>query len=200
LSIPAGAPGRPRQPILYADQWWRQQRLIAFGVLAIGLVLTPMLIVQHALFVGYNITFALYIPAGLLLAGGSLYYKRRSFVEPGEDGLVISTLTSKVTIDYEKIRNVKVQPLSLAFQDARKRQVVPMVKALIDKPAFFVRVRGTDEELGEWRRRLGSRMFYEDMIALPVADPDAVVWGVKSHLPESTGQNQGGSRRGKRRR
>ena len=179
---------------------WRQQRFIAGGILVIGLVLTPLLLVQHLLFVGYNITFGLYIPCGLLLGGGFLYYKRRSFVEPSDQGLVISTLTSKVTIDYEKIRTVRVQPLSAAFQDARKRQIVPIVKALIDKPAFFVRVRGTDEELGEWRRRLGSRLFYEDMIALPVADPDAVVWGVKSHLPESTGLNMGGQKRSKRRR
>ena len=148
----------------------------------------------------FNFTFALYVPFGLLLGGGFLYYKRRSFVEPRDEGLVVSTLTSKVTIGYDKIRMVRVQPLGNAFLDARRRMIVPIVKSLIDKPAFFVRIRGTDEELAAIKRTLGSRMFFDDTIALPVADPDAVVWGVNARLPEKLGQNLGGGRRRKRRR
>lgn len=192
-------PGKPRQPILYADQMWRQQRFIAAFMVIVGLITTPLLLYQGQLTKSFNFTFALYIPFGLLLGGGFLYYKRRSYVEPRDQGLVISTLTSTVTIDYDKIRMVRALPLSNAFLDARRRLIVPVVKSLLDKPAFFVRIRGTDEELAAIKRRLGSRMFYDDMIALPVADPDAVVWGVNARLPEKLGQNLGGGRRKRRR-
>jgi len=185
---------------------WRQQRFIAGFMVVVGLITTPYLIYKGLLFTQYNYTFALYIPFGLLLGGGFLYYKYRSFVEAQDEGLVISTLSYgmpwmpvRVVIEYDKIRMVRVQPLTNAFLDARRRMVVPVVKTLIDKPAFFVRVRGTDEELDYIRRKLGTRIAYDDMVALPVADPDAVAWGVNARLPEKLGQNLGGSRRKKRR-
>ena len=41
---------------------------------------------------------------------------------------------------------------------------------------------------------------YEDTIAIPVPDPDALAWEITSHLPERIGQNLGGGKRRKRRR
>jgi hypothetical protein len=41
---------------------------------------------------------------------------------------------------------------------------------------------------------------YEDTIALPVLDADAVAWEISSRLPVHLGQNQGGKQRRKRRR
>jgi hypothetical protein len=43
-------------------------------------------------------------------------------------------------------------------------------------------------------------MMYEDTIAFPLRDADAVAWEISSRLPERLGQNQGGGRRRKRRR
>jgi hypothetical protein len=40
----------------------------------------------------------------------------------------------------------------------------------------------------------------EETIAVPVPDADAVVWEISAHLPERTGQNQGGAKRRKRHR
>lgn len=177
---------------------WRQQRFIAAIMVGAGLIMTPYLLYIGQLS-SWNLAWALYPPAGLLLGGGFLYYKWRSFVEPRDEGLVVSTLTSKVTIGYDKIRMVRNQPLNNAFLDARRRMIVPIVKKLLDQPAFFVRIRGTDEELAAIKRTLGSRMFYDDTIALPVADPDAVVWEVNARLPEKLGQNLGGRRRKRRR-
>jgi hypothetical protein len=62
-----------------------------------------------------------------------------------------------------------------------------------------VRVRGADEEVADIKKRLGSRMMYEDTIALPVRDADAVAFEISSRLPERIGQNQGGKRRKRRR-
>jgi hypothetical protein len=109
-------------------------------------------------------------------------------------------LRSSVLIDYDDIRGVKVQPLKLAFLDGRSKLVAPMMKVLLDKPALFVRVRLDDEVAAVMRKRLGRRMMFEDTIAVPIKDADAVAWEISSRLPERTGQNQGGSKRRKKRR
>jgi hypothetical protein len=193
-------PGRVRQPILYADQLWRQQRFFAGFLIAVGVVMTILLIYQGQLSKTANLIWVLYIPSGALLGGAFLLYKRRSYVEAQDDGVKIGTLRSSVLIDYDRIRGVRVQPLKLAFQDRRSRMIAPMMKPLIEKPALFVRLRGDDEEVADIKKLLGSRMMFEDTIALPVRDADAVAWEISSRLPDRLGQNQGGGKRRKRRR
>lgn len=188
-----------RQPILYAEQMWRQQRFFAAFLLAVGIVMSGLLLYQHALR-SSNLIWLLYIPSGLLLGGAFLFYRRRSFVEPESAGVKVSTLFSSVLIDYNSIRGVKVQPLSLAFQDARKRMVAPVIKPLLEKPALFIRLRGETEDVAAITKSLGRRLAYEDVVALPVRDADAVAWEINSRLPERLGQNLGGGRRRKRRR
>jgi hypothetical protein len=192
--------GRLRQPILYADQLWRQQRFFAGFLIAVGVVMTGLLIYQGQIAKSANVIWLLYIPSGLLLGGAFLLYKRRSYVEALDGGVKVSTLRSSVLIDYDRIRGVKVQALKLHFQDRRSRMVAPMMKPLIDKPALFIRLRGDDEELADIKRRLGTRMMFEDTIALPLSDADAVAWEIGARLPYRLGQNQGGGKRHKRRR
>ena len=198
--IQSSSDGRVRQPILYADQMWRQQRFFAGFLIAIGLVMTGVLVYQNQLFVHSNLIWLMYVPSGALLGGAFLVYKWRSYVEAQEDGLKVSTLFSSVLIDYDQIRMVKVQPLNLAFQDGRKRYVARITKPLMDKKALFVRLRGNEDEVGVIRKKLGGRLAYEDTIAIPVPDADAVAWAITSHLPMRLGQNQGGGKRRKRRR
>ena len=162
--------------------------------------MTALLLYKGQLTTTSNLIWVLYIPSGLLLGGAFLYYKRRSHVEPQENGLKISTLFSHVLIDYDSIRSVKVQALNTHFLEKRKRMVAPMMKQIIDKPAVFIRLRGTEEELAAIRKRLGARLMHEDTIAVPVNDHDAAAWAITSRLPERIGQNQGGGRRRKRRR
>jgi len=81
--------------------------------------------------------------------------------------------------------------------------IAPIMKQHIDKPAVFLRIRGDETQLAAIKKRLGifrGRLMYEDTIAIPVPDADAVVWEINAHLPERLGQNQGGARRRKRRR
>jgi hypothetical protein len=199
LSTDAAPAKRVRQPILYAEQMWRQQRFFAAFLLAVGVVMSGLLLYQHAL-KSSNLIWLLYIPSGLLLGGAFLYYRWRSFVEPESSGVKVSTLFSSVIIDYNSIRGVKVQPLSLAFQDARKRMVAPVIKPLLEKPALFIRLRGETEDVAAITKSLGRRLAYEDVVALPVRDADAVAWEINSRLPDRLGQNLGGGRRRKRRR
>ena len=200
MSTETPSPGRLRQPILYADQLWRQQRFFAGFLIAVGAVMTVLLIYQGQIAKSANVIWLLYIPSGLLLGGAFLLYKRRSYVEALDGGVKVSTLRSSVLIEYDRIRGVKVQPLKLAFQDRRSKMVAPMMKPLIEKPALFIRLRGADEELADIKKRLGSRMMFEDTIALPLTDADAVAWEIGSRLPYRMGQNQGGGKRHKRRR
>ena len=193
-------PASTRQPILYADQLWRQQRFFAGFLVAVGVGMSALLLYKGQLTSTSNLIWALYIPSGLLLGGSFLFYKYRSYAEPLDDGFKVSALRSSVLIPYESIRSVKVQPLNLAFLDKRKRMVAPMMRALMDKPALFVRLRSDESELAAIKKTLGGRVAYDDMIALPLKDADSLSWEISSRLPDRLGQNQGGGRRRKRRR
>lgn len=178
---------------------WRQQRFFAGFLIAVGLIMTGVLVYQGQLLRQSNLIWSLYVPSGLLLGGAFLVYKWRSYVEALEEGFKVSTLFSTIVIPYDNIRLVKVQPLNVAFQDRRSRMVARVIKPLMDKPALFVRLRGDEDQLAEIRKKLGSRLAYEDTIAVPVPDADAAAWAISSHLPERIGQNLGGQRRKRRR-
>lgn len=200
MSSNGARPVRGRQRILYAEELWRWQRfyaglLVVVGVIAIGVVIGSRQPISSG-----NIIWLFYAPVGLLLGAAFLVYRWRSFVEPLESGLKVSTLFSNVLIDYDDIRMVKVQPLKVAFQDARRSKVARIMRPLLEKPALFVRIRGDEEQLAALRKRLGSRLVYEDMIAMPVPDADAASWEISARLPYRIGQNLGGGRRRKRRR
>jgi hypothetical protein len=200
LSTDGEQPASGRQPILYAEQLWRQQRFFAGALIAIGIGMTALLIYRGELMQTSNLIWAAYIPSGFLLGGAFLLYKYRSFIEPLDEGLKVSALRSSVVIDYDDIRSVKVQPLKLAFLDKRKRMVAPMMRPLLERPALFLRLRNDESSMAAIRKKLGARLVFDDMIALPLKDADAVSWEISSRLPERLGQNQGGGRRRKRRR
>lgn len=199
MSTAPSPDGRVRQPILYADQMWRQQRFFAGFLIAVGVLMTAVLVYQGQLFNHSNLIWLLYVPSGLLLGGAFLVYKWRSYVETQEEGLKVSTFLSGIVIPYDNIRLVKVQPLNIAFQDRRSRMVARVIKPLLEKPALFLRLRGDEEQLASIRKKLGSRIAYEDTIAVPVPDADAVAWAISGYLPERVGQNLGGKRRKRRR-
>jgi len=200
LSATEAQQASPRQPILYADQLWRQQRFFAGFLVLVGVGMTALLLYRGQLTTTSNLIWLMYIPSGLLLGGAFLFYKYRSFAEPLDEGFKVSALRSSVLIPYESIRSVKVQPLKLAFQDKRKRMVAPMMRPLMERPALFVRLRNDESEIAAIKKTLGARVVYEDMIALPLKDADALSWEISSRLPDRLGQNQGGGKRRKRRR
>src|SRR6202171_5562556 len=92
--------GRLRQPILYADQLWRQQRFFAGFLVAVGAVMTALLIAQGQITKPANLIWALYIPSGLLLGGVFLLYRRRSHVQVQDGGVRVSNLFSPVVLPY----------------------------------------------------------------------------------------------------
>jgi hypothetical protein len=189
-----------RQRILYAEELWRWQRFYAGLLFVVGIIALGVVLYSRQPINSGNVIWLFYAPVGLLLGAAFLVYRWRSFVEPQENGLKVSTLFSDVLINYEGIRMVKVQPLKVAFQDARRTKIARIMRPLLEKPALFVRVRGDEEQLAAIKKRLGSRLFYEDTIAMPVPDADAASWEIAARLPYRMGQNLGGGRRRKRRR
>ena len=192
-----------RQPILYADEMWRRQRFWALILVVVGIVMSG-----YALIYGHGLRFndpnsgwiwLLYIPSGAVLGGALLYYRRRSYVAAG-DRLRISNLLSAVEIDYDLVRGLRVQPLKFAFEErSRRRYSTPITRPYEEKPALFVRLRREDPRTPALVRKLGSRLAWEETIALPIPDPDAMSWEISSRLPDRLGQNLGGQRRRKRR-
>lgn len=188
---------------MYAHHLWMQQRFYALLLLVIGVGTSAIALYQHQLFSGNFIAFIFYVPLGLLMAGGFLYYRWRSKVEVTDGGVKISNAFTHALIDYDTIRWVKALPLKQHFENGRTRRVVPFMKRHIEKPAVFIKLRADEPQLAAIKKRLGifkSGLMYDDMIAIPVPDADVVVWEISSHLPERLGQNQGGARRRKRRR
>jgi len=161
LSSTETQPASPRQPILYADQLWRQQRFFAGFLVAVGVGMTGLLFYKGELTTTSNLIWLMYIPSGLLLGGAFLFYKWRSFAEPLDEGFKVSALRSSVLIPYDSIRSVKVQPLKLAFLDKRKRMVAPMMKPLLERPALFVRLRNDEAEIAAIKKTLGGRVVYD---------------------------------------
>jgi hypothetical protein len=199
LSTPA--PGATtRHQNLYAQQVWQQQRFFAAILLIVGLAMTALGLYQGHIGQPSTDIWLLYVPSGLLLGGAVLLYRRRSHVQVLDSGVKVSTMFHSTLIPYDDIRFVKALPLRNHFQDRRSKMVVPMMKPHIDKPALFIKVRGDESGLAAVKKNLGSRLMFEDTIAVPVPDPDAAVWEISSHLPDRLGQNQGGGRRRKRRR
>lgn len=179
---------------------WRQQRFYAGALIAVGVVASALLLYQGQLFGASGAIWLLYIPSGILLGGAFYFYRHRSKIHVTDTGVRITTMFSNVTIHHDSIRSVRVQTLNTHFQDKRSRLVVPMIKPHIDKPALFIKIRGDDAELAQIKKKLGSRVMYEDTIAIPVPDPDKAAWDITSHLPERIGQNLGGAKRRKRHR
>lgn len=190
-----------RQPILYAELMWRSQRLWILMLVLAGLVISPaMLVIDHGRFNSNTGIFLLYLPLGLLYGAVILYYRQRSAVEVTADGLKVSRFIRSVVVPYDLIRNVRVQKLETHFQEGRKRLIRPISRPLLTKDALFVRLRGDDPRAAELRRTLGAQLVADDMLAVPVPDPDAMAWEVTSRLPERTSVNMGGQRRRKRAR
>jgi hypothetical protein len=197
------SPSQVSKPIrhqnMYAHHMWMQQRFFAGFLVLIGIAMTAILVFDHKLVAG-NLLWLAYVPSGLLLGGGFLLYRWRHHVKVLDTGLRISTFFSHVLIDYDSIRLVKVQVLRNHFQERRSRLIARIMKPQIDKPALFVRLRGDTTELAAIQKKLGARLMYEDTIAIPVPDADALAWEISPHLPERIGQNLGGGKRRKKRR
>jgi hypothetical protein len=190
-----------RQPILYGEEMWKRQRPFPVFFIIVGVVMSVVtLFTTWGRAVSNSWLFLAYVGSGLVYGALLLYYRWRSRVEVTEEGLKISNLLSSMVLDYDDIRSVRVQPLARHFEDSRKRLVRSVNRALMPKPALFIRLRGDEAQLAQLRKKLGAQLVAGDTVALPLPDPNAMSWEISSRLPERTGVNLGGQRRRKRAR
>jgi hypothetical protein len=190
-----------RQPILYANELWKRQRLWALVLVVVGTLMSGFILVSgRGQLAGTSWVWLLYAPCGLLYGGLLLYYRWRSYVQITDAGLKMSNLLSTLVIEYDRIRLVRVQPLERHFEESRRRLVRPINRPLLKTPALFLRLRGDEAQVAAITKKLGKQLASEDTIALPIPDPDAMAWELSSRLPERTAANLGGQRRRKRAR
>lgn len=187
-----------RQPILYAEEMWRRQRIF-FLLPVVGVIFAAVTFYTNRFRFDSSVAIWLaYIPAGLLFVGAMLLYRRRNYVATTEAGVRIGRTFRTTTIGYDLIRAARVQPLERYFQDLGRRRHPPMVRALLGNPALFLRLRGDDAQVAAIVRGLGSQFAFGETIAMPIPDPEKMAWEISSRLPERQTANLGGQRRRKR--
>jgi hypothetical protein len=195
-----------RQPILYAEATWRRQRLWALVLAVAAVVVNVTMLIGNHWTLNLNNRDTLislgYLPLTGLFFAFLLVYRWRNYAQVTDAGLRVSNLLSSMVIGYEQIRSARVQPLERHFQDGRGRHLRPEVREMVrnSQPALFVKLERDDAALARVQRKLGRQLVFDDTVAFPVADPDALAWEVTSRLPERGGANLGGQRRRKRRR
>ena len=191
-----------RHRILYAEVDWRRQRTMYLVFMILALAFSGYTYVsQKERLSSAVLVWLIYVP---LLAALLVFLRlnaARSYGAVREEGPGGHRLSRSGGIDYGSIRSVRVQPLSQAYQDARRRLGNrPGVKPLLERPALFVRFRGDDAEVAEITRRLGAKLTFDGTAAIPVDDPQAVADELAPRLPVSAGgANLGGGKRRKRR-
>jgi hypothetical protein len=128
-----------------------------------------------------------YIPVlvldGVILV--ALYFMRRvSYVEIGQEGLVIRYVFHRISLPYTALSKVRKQALEVAFQPAERRRFVNrFVRRLSKQPAAYIRLdRRNPELLAEAERRLGARLVAGPDIVLPLVDVDQFVAAMKGRL------------------
>jgi hypothetical protein len=179
---------------------WRRQRIF-FLLPVLGIVFAAFTFYSnHFRFDNSVAVWLAYIPAGILFIGAMLLYRSRNFIQVTDNGVRIGRTFRTTAIAFDQIRAARVQPLERYFQDMGRRRHPPMVRALLPKPALYLRLRGDDARVAGIVRALGSQVAFADTIALPIPDPDAMAWEISSRLPERQTANLGGQRRRKRHR
>jgi hypothetical protein len=191
-----------RQPILYAEEMWRRQRLWVVFLVLIGLGMAGFTFWQRRYVASLDLlVFLAYIPAAGVLAAVLFAYRRRSYVQTTDRGLKVSNLLGSVLIDYGSVRWAKVYALSKHFEaKERKRYLRAASRPLLDRSALYVRVGADEAQMDRIRKKLGRTFVDGDVVAVPIPDPDAISWELAGHLPQQAGANLGGQRRGRRRR
>ncbi|MGH7903863.1 MAG: hypothetical protein ACREPA_07025 [Candidatus Dormibacteraceae bacterium] len=186
--------------ILYAEITWRKQRLMPFVLLAAGAGMGVFTLVsRHGHVDSSVVIWLVYVPAALVILAGLHANRIRSYARATEAGVEVHRLFKSTLIDYDSIRSVKVQPLSQAYQNGRRRMVNQLTKPLLTQPALFIRLRGDEAQVAQISRALGSRFAFDGTAALPIPDAASMAGEIGPHLPVGAGANLGGGRRRKRR-
>jgi len=173
------APGR-RFPIRYSIQRWDDGKWFYGSLFVVFVALALFNLFEKRSIVSYVPVIVL---DGVILV--ALYLMRRvSYVEVGQDGLIIRYVFHRISLPYTSLSKVRRQALEVAFQPAERRRFVNrFVRRLSKQPAAYIRLdRRNPELLAEAERRLGARMVAGPDIVVPLVDVDQFVAAMKGRL------------------
>ena len=173
------APGR-RLPIRYSIQRWEDGKWFYGSLFVVFTALALFNLAEKRSIVSYVPVLVL---DGIILV--ALYLMRRvSYVEVGQDGIIIRYVFHRISLPYTALSKVRRQALEVAFQPAERRRFVNrFVRRLSKQPAAYIRLdRRNPELLAEAERRLGARMVAGPDIVLPLVDVDQFVAAIKGRL------------------
>jgi hypothetical protein len=166
--------------IRYSIQRWDDGKWFYGSLLVVFSALTIFNLVEKRSIVSY-------VPVLVLdaLIVAALYLMRRvSYVEVGQDGLIIRYVFHRISLPYTALSKVRRQALEVAFQPAERRRLVNrFVRRLSKQPAAYIRLdRRNPDLLAEAERRLGARMVAGLDIVIPLVDVDQFVAAMKGRL------------------
>jgi hypothetical protein len=166
--------------IRYSIQRWEDGKWFYGSLFVVFTALALFNLVEKRSIVSYVPVLVL---DGIILV--ALYLMRRiSYVEVGQDGLVIRYVFHRISLPYSALSKVRRQALEVAFQPAERRRFVNrFVRRLSKQPAAYIRLdRRNPELLAEAERRLGARMVAGPDIVVPLVDVDQFVAAMKGRL------------------
>lgn len=155
-------------------KWFYGSLFVVFGALALFNLFEKRSIVSYV---------PVIVLDGIIVA--ALYLMRRvSYVEVGQDGLIIRYVFHRISLPYTALSKVRRQALEVAFQPAERRRLVNrFVRRLSKQPAAYIRLdRRNPELLAEAERRLGPRLVAGPDIVLPLIDVDEFIADMKGRL------------------
>jgi hypothetical protein len=173
------APGR-RFLIRYSIQRWEDGKWFYGSLFVVFAALALFNLVEKRSIVSYVPVLVL---DGIILV--ALYLMRRvSYVEVGQDGIIIRYVFHRISLPYTALSKVRRQALEVAFQPAERRRLVNrFVRRLSKQPAAYIRLdRRNPDLLAEAERRLGARMVAGPDIVIPLVDVDQFVAAMKGRL------------------
>lgn len=173
----------PRFPIRYAVQRWDDIKWFY------GALLVVILAVMATSGGGQRMVS--YVPVLILVLAllGVFYFGRRfSYVELGQDELLIRSGLRRISIPYGAISRVRKQALEVAFQPAeRRRYANRFVRRLARQPAVYIRIDRRESDLrATAERTLGYRIVAGPDVVLPITGVDEFVGEMKNRLKSST--------------
>jgi hypothetical protein len=193
-------PKPARHPILYDVERWRRYRtwlLLPATLFALTSVLLSVLKPTAGSAFGYAV-----VAVALFAIASSLWTRQRfTFLAREDDMLVIRTMAASRRLGPSDIERARIARLSAVFHRPERRRLLPRpTDRWLATEAITLRLRdGVDRRA--LARLVGSRCVVDDLLVVPVVDPDGLLAELVQHVcpPHPVAGGGGARRRGRRR-
>jgi hypothetical protein len=193
-------PNAARHPILYDVERWRKYRtllLLPATVFAMTAIFLTVLKPTAGGAFGYSL-----VAAALFAIASSLWTRQHfTYLAREGDSLVIRTMAASRRLGASDIERARVVRLGTVFHRPERRHMLPRpTERWLATEAIALRLRdGVDRRA--LSRLLGPRCVVDDLLVVPVVDPNKLLADLLEHVcPPRPAAAGGGQRRRSRRR